>query len=60
MRPPGGPDLERLLECIRVVSERVSVAAAAITAYDPAFDEGDRALAAARRIAREITRGIRR
>jgi arginase len=51
---PGGPSLERLLECIRGCGERLDVAAAAITAYDPAYDDDGRALIAARRIAAEI------
>jgi arginase len=51
---PGGPRLERLLACIRVAGQRVPLAAAAITAYDPACDGDDRVLAAARRIATEI------
>jgi arginase len=56
---PGGPSLTRLLDCIRLVTERHSVAGAAITAYDPAFDPDDRALIAARAIARAIARGDR-
>jgi arginase len=51
---PGGPSLARLLECIRLAAERVPLAAAAITAYDPACDPDERVLAAARRIAAEI------
>jgi arginase len=56
---PGGPSLERLLECIRLTCERYSVAAAAITSYDPAFDHDRRALAAARRVAVAIAEGAR-
>lgn len=56
---PGGPSLERLLECIRLTCERFPVAAAAITSYDPAFDHDDRALAAARRVAVAIAEGAR-
>jgi arginase len=56
----GGPGLERLLECVRLVCARLSVAAAAITAYDPAFDADERALAAARRVSREIAHGTGR
>lgn len=51
---PGGPSLDRLLRCLRLVGERFAVVAAAITAYDPAFDPDDRTLFAARRIAAEI------
>jgi arginase len=53
----GGPNLERLSECVGLACERFSVAAAAITAYDPVFDERGHTLAAARRIAREIATG---
>jgi arginase len=56
---PGGPSLTRLLDCIRQVTERQPVAGAAITAYDPAFDPDDRALRAARAIAREIAKSAR-
>jgi arginase len=55
----GGPALERLSQCIHMACERFPVAAAAITAYDPAFDHGDRALSAARRIAADIAEGAR-
>ncbi|MBV9424246.1 MAG: arginase family protein [Solirubrobacterales bacterium] len=55
----GGPCLERLEACIRLVCRRLNVAAASITAYDPAFDEDGRALAAARRVAHEIAKGVR-
>lgn len=57
---PGGPSLDRLSECIRLTCERLTVAAAAITAYDPRLDDEDRTLSAARRITREIARAIRR
>lgn len=50
----GGPTVARLTECVRWACQRFTVAAAAITAYDPAFDEGGRTLTAARLIAREI------
>jgi arginase len=56
---PGGPSLDRLLECIRLTAERLEIAGAAITAYDPAYDPDDRAINAARAIAREIARNIR-
>jgi len=55
----GGPSLERLSQSVRLVCQRFSVAAAAITAYDPAFDEDERTLAAARRMARDIADGVR-
>ncbi len=40
-------------------TERLTIAGAAITAYDPAFDPDDRTLGAARAVAREIARGVR-
>ncbi len=55
----GGPSLERLTACIGLVCRRLNVAAASITAYDPAFDEDRRTLAAARRVARDIAKGVR-
>jgi arginase len=55
---PGGPSLERLLECIRLCCEAYPVAAAALTAYDPTYDADDRTLAAARRIAAEIATAV--
>jgi arginase len=51
----GGPSLEHLAECVRHACERLPVAGAAITAYDPAVDP--RALQAARLLAGEIARG---
>src|SRR4051794_7567290 len=42
----GGPSLERLLACIHLAGDRVPLAAAAITAYEPACDGDDRVLAA--------------
>lgn len=57
---PGGASVDRLSDCIRLASERLTVAAAAITAYDPSLDDDDRTLQAARRIAREIARAALR
>jgi arginase len=53
----GGPSVDRLVECVRDVRQRFTVAAAAITAYDPAFDPDGRAVAAARRLAGQIGSG---
>ncbi|MGN6867998.1 MAG: hypothetical protein ACTHMY_06300 [Solirubrobacteraceae bacterium] len=58
-RGAGGPSLTRLLECIRMTTQRLEIAGAAITAYDPAFDPDGRAMRAARAAAHEIARGIR-
>lgn len=54
----GGPTLDRLQDCLRLICDRFELAAAAITAYDPGYDAGGRALEAARRISREIARGV--
>jgi arginase len=56
---PGGPSLARLLDCIRLTAEKLEIAGAAITAYDPDFDPDQRTLAAARAVAQEIARGVR-
>jgi arginase len=45
---PGGPSLDALLGAVDAVFERFTVAAAALTAYDPAFDSDGRARDAAR------------
>ncbi len=55
----GGPALARLLDCIRLTTEHLTVAGAVITAYDPAFDPDDRTLGAARALARQIAGDIR-
>jgi len=57
---PGGPSLDRLSQCIRLTCERLTVVAAAVTAYDPSLDDDDRTLRAARRITREVAHAIRR
>jgi arginase len=50
----GGPSLARVLDCVRLTGERLEIAGASITAYDPDCDPGDRALIAARAVARGI------
>ena len=45
---PGGPSLDALLAAVDAVFERFTVAAAALTAYDPSFDTDGRACDAAR------------
>ena len=55
----GGPSTEHAVECVRLVCDRLPVAAGALTAYDPAFDEDGRTLAAARAITQAIARGVR-
>ncbi len=44
---PGGLKLAELLEIVRFVTSHSILAAAAITAYDPAYDEGVKAVQAA-------------
>jgi len=56
---PGGPTADHVAECVQLVCGRLPVAAAALTAYDPASDADGRTLVAARAIAREIARGVR-
>ena len=54
---PGGPILERLLAALEAVFDRFTVAAAAITAYDPTTDHVDgSSAAAARAVAQTIAR----
>ncbi len=55
---PGGPGLDTLLECIRQTAQRLEIAGAAITAYDPAYDPDGRTMSGARAVAREVARGI--
>ena len=53
----GGPDLDTVLAVIGETFARFTVAAAALTAYDPQADEGRTILAAARTIAARIAEG---
>jgi arginase len=57
--PPGGPDLERLVDWIRLTDERLSIVAASITAYGPTRDPDDRAVQPARAVARQIAHAPR-
>jgi len=50
----GGPTLERYLEAVDAVFDRFAVAAAALTAYDPAADADGRARAAARALLERV------
>lgn len=56
---PGGPSLDRLLDCITETCCRFRVVAGAITAYDPNLDGDERTLSAARRVSGETARGVR-
>lgn len=57
---PGGPDLDTVLAVLRQTFDAIAVKAAALTAYDPAYDCDGRVLRAARQIAAEISRGVKR
>lgn len=57
---PGGPDLETVLGAISATFDRFTVAATAITAYDPRIDRGGAIRAAARSIARHVATHARR
>ena len=57
---PGGPDLDTVLAVIRQTFDAIAVKAAALTAYDPAYDCDSGVLRAARQIAAEISRGVER
>jgi arginase len=51
---PGGPSLEHLILAIDAVFDRLPIAAAALTAYDPTFDGDGRLDAAVRAVAHTI------
>ncbi len=51
---PGGPSLDRLLAAIHTAFDEFHVRAAALTAYDPAYDRNGTAGAAARKILHTI------
>jgi arginase len=51
---PGGPALAAVLAAIDATFDHATVPAAALTAYEPPVDDGDRILAAARTIAAHI------
>lgn len=53
---PGGLTLTELLGTVRLVRERFALAAAAITAYDPEYDEDEKALKAAVDAIRELSK----
>jgi arginase len=53
--PSGGLTLTELLGIVRLVRERFTLAAAAITAYDPEYDEGQKAVRAAVAVIRELS-----
>jgi arginase len=53
---PGGLSPEELVEIVRLVRECSTLAAAAITAYDPEYDEDGKAAKAALAIIRALTK----
>lgn len=53
---PGGLTLAELLEIVSLVRERFALTAAAITAYDPEYDEDDKAVRAALGVIRELSK----
>ena len=55
---PGGLTLTELLGIVSLVRERFALAAAAITAYDPEYDEGERAVRAAVGVIRELSKQV--
>ncbi|AUV82437.1 hypothetical protein C2R22_12955 [Salinigranum rubrum] len=52
--PPGGLSLDLLQDAIRMVGKRFEIRAAALTAYDPTYDEDERVLTAAFELAATI------
>ncbi len=55
---PGGLTLTELLGFVSLVREHFALAAAAITAYDPEYDEDERAVRAAVGIIRELSKQV--
>jgi arginase len=55
---PGGLTLAELLEIVSLVRERFALTAAAITAYDPEYDEDDKAVRAALGVIRELSKQV--
>jgi arginase len=52
----GGLTLTELLGIVSLVRERFELAAAAVTAYDPEYDEGEKAVRAAVSVIRELSK----
>jgi arginase len=55
---PGGLTLTELLGIVSLLRERFTLAAAAITAYDPEYDEGEKAVRAAVAVIRELSEQV--
>jgi arginase len=56
--PTGGLTLAELLGIVSLVRERFALAATAITAYDPEYDEGEKAVKAAVDVIRELAKFV--
>ena len=54
---PDGLHADTLLECLELITSRLPVSGAAVTAYDPSCDDGDRALRVACRAAEVLVGG---
>jgi len=54
----GGLTLTELLGIVSLVRERFALAAAAVTAYDPEYDEGGKAVRAAVGVIRELSKQV--
>jgi arginase len=54
--PTGGLTLAELLEIVSLIREHFALAATAITAYDPEYDEGEKAVKAAVDVIRELAK----
>jgi arginase len=50
----GGPDTEQLEQALEAISNRLEIAAAALTAYDPSQDRENRVPGIATRLARQL------
>jgi arginase len=56
--PTGGLTLAELLGIVRLVREHFALAAAAITAYDPEYDKGEKAVTAAVNVIWELSQSV--
>jgi arginase len=57
---PGGLSASRVRDLVRVVASRFSIAAAALTAYDPSYDTDGRMLEAASQLMQDIAESVKR
>jgi arginase len=54
----NGPSLSRLRDCVGETMRRFNVLAAALTAYDPAYDPDGRVRNAARQLLKDLATGL--